>query len=254
MKFIEKTFGHRVVSQVKYDSKEQKKRECHHETRKGVLDEIKQWTDTYSDAKNCWWITGKPAVGKSTIGAKAAETFEDEKSLYAQYFVTRSIAATTDPENLLPTMAQQLAENSVFAAQAIEDKLRTTLLSDVKKFSYCQVQVLLLEPLRAIAQYAPKVMVVIDGVDEFANAEPSVLSKVTSVLCSIMLDLPRAAHRNRILRFVRYGCTGKTPVPSSPQTCELTAVILTAVNRIETVNFSRITASYGYTGACSVIS
>ena len=64
----------------------------------------------------------------------------------------------------------------------------------------------------------------------------------------------RAAHRNRILRFVRYGCTGKTPVPSSPQTCELTAVILTAVNRIETVNFSRITASYGYTGACSVIS
>ena len=190
MKFIEKTFGHRVVSQAKYDSKEQKKRECHHETRKGVLDEIKQWTDTYSDAKNCWWITGKPAVGKSTIGAKAAETFEDEKSLYAQYFVTRSIAATTDPENLLPTMAQQLAENSVFAAQAIEDKLRTTLLSDVKKFSYCQVQVLLLEPLRAIAQYAPKVMVVIDGVDEFANAEPSVLSKVTSVLCSIMLDLP----------------------------------------------------------------
>ena len=59
----------------------------------------------------------------------------------------------------------------------------------------------------------------------------------------------RAAHRNRILRFVRYGCTGKTSVPSSPQTCELTAV-----NRIETVNFSRITASYGYTGACSVIS
>ena len=67
-------------------------------------------------------------------------------------------------------------------------------------------------------------------------------------------SVTRAAHRNRILRFVRYGCTGKTPVPSSPQTCELTAVILTAVNRIETVNFSRITASYGYTGACSVIS
>ena len=30
----------------------------------------------------------------------------------------------------------------------------------------------------------------------------------------------------------------KTPVPSSPQTCKLTAV-----NRIDTINFSRITAT-----------
>ena len=33
-------------------------------------------------------------------------------------------------------------------------------------------------------------MLVIDGVDELVNAEPSDLSKVTSVLCGIMLDLP----------------------------------------------------------------
>ena len=58
----------------------------------------------------------------------------------------------------------------------------------------------------------------------------------------------RAAHRNRTIRFVRYGCTGKTPVPSRLQIYKLTAVIFTAVNRIETVNFSRITALYGYTG------
>jgi nucleoside-triphosphatase THEP1 len=190
LKFIEKTLGNRVVPQAKYDSKEQKKREYHKETRKGVLDEIRLWTRTHSDTKNCWWITGKPAVGKSTIGAKVAETLEDEESLYAQYFVTRNIPATTDPDNILPTMAQQLAENSPFAAQAIQDKLKTTLLSDVKKLSDCQAQALLLEPLRAVAQYARKVVVVIDGVDELANAEPSVLSEVTSVLCSIMSDLP----------------------------------------------------------------
>jgi hypothetical protein len=39
---------------------------------------------------------------------------------------------------------------------------------------------------------------------------------------------------------VQYGCMGKTPVPSSPQTCKLMAVIFTAINRIDTVNFSRI--------------
>ena len=190
LKFIEKTLGHRVVPQAKYDSKEQKKRECHEETREGVLDEIKQWTDTYSDTENCWWITGKPGVGKSTIGAKVAETLEDEKSLYAQYFVTRNIAATTDLENILPTMAQQLAENSLFAALAIQDKLEKTPLSNVKKFLDCQAQALLLEPLRAISQYSRKVVVVIDGIDELANTEPSILSKVTSILCCIMSDLP----------------------------------------------------------------
>jgi nucleoside-triphosphatase THEP1 len=191
LKYIEKTLGNRVVPQA---SKEHRKREYLDETRKKVLNEIGVWARTHSDTKdtkNCWWITGQPAVGKSTIGVKVAETFENEKSLYAQYFVTRNIQATTDPENILPTMAQQLAENSLFAAQAIEDKLRTTLvLNDVKKFSVCQAQALLLEPLQAIAQHATNVVVVIDGVDELANTEPSVLSEVTSVLCSIMSDLP----------------------------------------------------------------
>ena len=165
-------------------------REYHEETRKGVLNEIRLWTDTYSDTKNCWWITGKPGVGKSSIGAKVAETFKDEKCLYAQYFVTRNIAITTYPDNIFPTMAQQLAKKSPLAALVIQDKLETTPLSVVEKLSIRQAEALLLEPLRAIAQYSPKVVVVIDAVDELANTEPSDLSKVTSILCSVMLDLP----------------------------------------------------------------
>jgi nucleoside-triphosphatase THEP1 len=190
LQFIEETLGHRVVPQAKYDSEGQKQREYHETTRKGVLDEIKLWTDTRSDTKNCWWITGKPGVGKSTIGAKVAESFKDEKSLYAQYFITRNIKYTTDPNNILPTMAQQLAKKSPLAALVIQDKLETTPLSVVEKLSVRQAKALLLEPLQAIARYAPKIVVVIDGVDELANAEPSVLSEVTSVLCSIMSDLP----------------------------------------------------------------
>jgi NACHT domain len=190
LQFIEERLGHRVVLQAKYDSEGQKEREYHETTRKGVLDDIRLWTDTRSDTENCWWITGKPGVGKSTIGAKVAETFEDEKSLYTQYFVTRNIGATTNPDNIIPTMAKQLAEKSPLAALVIQDRLETTPLSVVKKLSDSQAQALLLEPLRAVAQYALKVVVVIDGVDELANTEPSVLSKVTSVLCSIMSNLP----------------------------------------------------------------
>ena len=78
------------------------------------------------------------------------------------------------------------------AALVIQDKLETTPLNIIKKLSDTQAHVLFLEPLWAIAEYAPKVQVVlvIDGVDELVNAEPSDLSKVTSVLCGIMLDLP----------------------------------------------------------------
>ena len=190
LQFITEKLGDRVVPQAKYDSKGQKERECQEGTRKEVLDEIELWARTRSDTKNCWWITGKPGVGKSTIGARVTEIFEDEKSLYAQYFITRNIAVTTDSDNILPTMAQQLARKSPLAALIIQDMLETTPLSVIKKLSDRQAQVLLLEPLRAIAQYAPKVVVVIDGVDELANAAVFVLSKVTSVLCSIMSDLP----------------------------------------------------------------
>ena len=192
LQFITDTLGDRVIPEARYDSKGQKERECHEGTRKEVLEEIEQWAHARSDTQNCWWITGKPGVGKSSIGAKVAETFEDEKSLYAQYFVTRNIAVTTDHDNILPTMAQQLAKKSPLAALVLHDMLETTPLSVVKKLSDRQAQVLLLEPLRAIAQYAPNVVVIIDGVDELAKAEleASVLSKVTSVLCSVMSDLP----------------------------------------------------------------
>ena len=58
----------------------------------------------------------------------------------------------------------------------------------------------------------------------------------------------------RTIQFVRYGCIGKTPIPYRLQIYKLTAVIFMAINRIETVNFSRITALYRYTGGQSIIS
>ena len=198
MQFINETLGDGVVPQAKHDSKEQKKQDYHDETQiiEEMLNEIDQWARTPSDTstsdtknKNCWWITVIPAVGKPSLGAKVAKVFQNEKSLYAQYFVTRDVAATTDPDNIFPAMAQQLAEKSPLAALVIHHKLETTPLSIFKEFSDGQARSLLLEPLLAIAQYAPKVVVVIHGVDELANAEPSIISRITSVLCSIMSDL-----------------------------------------------------------------
>ena len=52
-------------------------------------------------------------------------------------------------------------------------------------------------------------------------------------------------HHNRTIRFVQYGCTSKTPVPSRLQIYKLTAVNIMAVNHIDTVNFTHNTALYG---------
>ena len=251
LEFIKETLGDRVVLQAKYDSKGQKERELHEETRKEVLDQIKLWVRTPSSAKNCWWITGKPGVGKSTIGAKVAETFEDEKSLYAQYFITRNIATTTNPDNIFPTMAQQLAKKAPLAALVIQDILEKTPPSVVKKLSDRQAQVLLLEPLRAIAQYAPTVVVIIDGVDEVAKAELSVsskvtsgLSKVTSVLCSIMSDLPTNV---KILIFSRPEETITAEIPSHIKRLDLaTEKSISDVDRLVRATLRDVAKNYSW--------
>ena len=80
------------------------------------------------------------------------------------------------------------------------------------------------------------------------EAQEMVFTDVAASGSLEMIALSRAAHRNCTIRFVRYGCMGKTPIPSRLQIYKLTAVIFTAINRIYSVNFSRITALYGYTG------
>lgn len=187
---IQTSLGNRVVPMAKYDSEGQKKREYHEQTRKDVLNQIAVWTDQKSGTARCMWVTGRTGVGKSTIGAQVAERLEDERSLYAQFFVTRDIADTTNPDNIFPTMAQQLAEKSSLAAVVIHEKLEVTLPSLVKRLSYEQALAIFVEPLRTITSYANKVVIIIDGVDELDNTDASTLSKVTSILCSVIRDLP----------------------------------------------------------------
>src|SRR5882762_11490531 len=187
---IQTKLGKRVIFQAKYDAEGQKKREYHDKTRKKVLDKIATWTFQESETARCMWITGKAGVGKSTIGMEVAKRLEDENRLYAQFFITRDIAHTTDPDNIFPTMAWQLAERSPLAAVVIHDKLEHVRASHIKEFSFHQVHAIFVEPLRAIPQYEDKVVIIVDGIDELDNTDPSTLSKVTSVLCRVMHDLP----------------------------------------------------------------
>ncbi|KAJ7909118.1 hypothetical protein B0H13DRAFT_2493818 [Mycena leptocephala] len=189
---IQATLGKRIVPSAKYDAKEQREREYIVNTRLDILEEIMTWTNLKSNTENCLWITGKVYVGKSTIAAHLAEKLGDEKSLYAQFFIARAIDSTTDPDSIFPTMAWQLAERSPLAAVLIKKNL-DSVPSHASRLSKEQASALFLEPLQVIAQYAGKVVIILDGVDELVKLRefPTfTLSKVTSILCDIVHDLP----------------------------------------------------------------
>ncbi|KAJ6548775.1 hypothetical protein B0H19DRAFT_1237461 [Mycena capillaripes] len=191
LQFIQTELGNHVVPLAKYDVAEQKKkREYHKQTRQSVLGKIAQWKDAGPNSEYCLWITGKVGVGKSTIGTHVAEKSKDDKSLYAQFFISRDIDATTNPDNIFPTMAQQLAERSPLAALVIHEKLKKVLPSHISSLSDNQARAIFIEPLKAIAQYEGKIFIIIDGIDELADTDPSIISEVTAILCRVVLDLP----------------------------------------------------------------
>ena len=211
--YIKETLGSRVVPQAKYE--EQRKLQCHEVTRDEVLTEIDVWTRTPSPSEHCLWILGKPGVGKSAIGITATKCLKDRKritanssgvdqvaqttaecwlkekaSLFAQFFVNRALALTTEPNHIFPTLAMQLASAYPLAALLIHNTLIKTP-TIAKTLSEAQARALFIEPICAIARYKPDMaVVVIDGVDELSDTNSVLLSHFTSILSTVVSDLP----------------------------------------------------------------
>ena len=134
-----------------------------------------------------------------TISAKSdSETTRDKPprvTLVAEYFVSFREATTSSIESLFPTIAMQLANASPVAQVVIDDALKQTpTIAD--EFNDDQARALFIEPLCAVAaeHNLHKLVMVIDGVDEFvdkfARANQDVLYTVTSTLCDAMAKLP----------------------------------------------------------------
>ena len=81
MDAIKDALSSRLAEEAKYE--QQDKTECDEVTRGDVLARIDQWVRTLSDTEHCWWITGKPAVGKSAIGITVAQCLKDRQPIQA---------------------------------------------------------------------------------------------------------------------------------------------------------------------------
>jgi nucleoside-triphosphatase THEP1 len=173
-----------VAHRVRYE--EQNKAFCAPNTRVGILKELEWWATELSDDQRICWIAGIPGSGKSTIAATIARRLKEYNVLCAQYFISRNVPDTTDPQRLFPTIARQLAESPA-AARVIHEELRGTSADTLAKE---QAMALLLKPIQAASRQSGTLVIVIDALDELESPGKD---DVASILSSVASQLPKNA-------------------------------------------------------------
>lgn len=165
-RFFSETLATRTVISPTYDK--QDKRPCDPDTRVEVLADIKGWVnDIRLGSPNFLWLTGDPGCGKSAITASITRECKNQHVLWAQFFINRNNAETTDPNSYFPSIARQLANRSEDVAQVIHDILKNEL-SLMDGISAEQAAKLFVDSIRMASLLEPDrpVVVVIDGLDE----------------------------------------------------------------------------------------
>src|ERR1700675_4579674 len=132
--FLSQTLYRHTVANATYD--EQGKQPCDADTRIAMLADIKTWVyDMSSSSQSFLWLTGDPGSGKSAITASVARDCKDAGILWAQFFINRNNADTTDPKSYFPSIARQLAVHipDSDVALGIHDALKTmpSLVDDI---------------------------------------------------------------------------------------------------------------------------
>ncbi|KAF7368185.1 hypothetical protein MVEN_00137600 [Mycena venus] len=174
----EKLTGH-VAVQHKFT--DQSKSLCAAGTRVDIQADILKWLLPQPGTKErIFWITGIAGSGKSTLSATVIESLRKNKEhtpVAAQFFISRNIPETINPDKIIPTIALQLAEFSPVAAGIIHDVLERGFPATREK----QVEELLLAPIQELCKSCDVVIILIDALDELENAADSVKEILESI-------------------------------------------------------------------------
>ncbi|KAJ6482647.1 hypothetical protein C8R45DRAFT_830907, partial [Mycena sanguinolenta] len=123
-----------------------------------------QWLSSQDPTdERIFWIMGIAGSGKSTLSATLVDKLRNTKiPVAAQFFISRNIPETIDPQKLVPTIALQLAESYPAVACIIEAALKNGLPGSQEE----QVKKLLLAPIQEICKSQNRVIILIDALDE----------------------------------------------------------------------------------------
>ena len=161
--------GH-IVPDAAYNSKVRQAEyatTCQPETRKRVLRDLKDWAGRDDDQAVCW-LYGPAGSGKSTIAHTIAEQCGDE--LGASFFFSRGKGSRSVTTGLLPTLAYQLATR----VPPLQILMQRALQSDPLILSQTlndQFRKLIVDPILAINKPLPRMVVVIDALDECSDED-----------------------------------------------------------------------------------
>jgi nucleoside-triphosphatase THEP1 len=174
---IKEKLANHITTQHKFT--DQSKSLCAPDTRVEIQRDILEWLSPQPGTnERIFWITGIAGSGKSTLSATLVDNLRKEHTpVAAQFFISRNIPETTNPDKIIPTIAQQLAESSPAAAHIIHDKLKYGFPSSRKE----QVEELLLAPIRELSKSGNAVIILIDALDELGNAADSVKEILESI-------------------------------------------------------------------------
>jgi AAA ATPase domain len=164
----------------------QGKQPCDANTRTAILADIDTWIHNFSgDSQNFLWLTGDPSSGKSAITASVASKCKDDDTLWAQFFINRNNADTTNSKSYFPSIARQLIDHKPDSdvALTIHSALqnRRTLVDNI---SIEQASKLFVDAIEVASKLNSEkaVVVVIDGLDETNRSRLSLTAGIFSEL------------------------------------------------------------------------
>ncbi|KIM88218.1 hypothetical protein PILCRDRAFT_62507, partial [Piloderma croceum F 1598] len=161
--------GH-IIPDALYNSKargDEYATTCQPETRERVLRDLTDWAKRGDDQAMCW-LYGPAGSGKSTIAHTIAERCE--ANLGASFFFSRGKGSRSDATGLFATLAYQLATR-VPPLQALMER---ALQNDPLILSQTlgdQFRKLILDPILAIGEPLPTMIIVLDALDECSDED-----------------------------------------------------------------------------------
>ena len=143
--------------------------ECLRGTRVDVLRFTMDWVNDPTTNQRILWLYGLAGSGKSTLSTTIANIFNASGELGAFLFFDRDVTERSNPSTVVRTLAHQLAGSHPAAARAIRaviERNTNIFISPLR----LQFQKLILEPLSAVTGVAPKIILVLDALDECGTA------------------------------------------------------------------------------------
>ncbi|KAF8974244.1 hypothetical protein BDZ97DRAFT_5584 [Flammula alnicola] len=159
--------SHNITHGATHDSAEREPPpRCHPETRKAVVSDIIEWVNDSSRASNILWLHGPAGIGKTAIAQTVCELCQRNGQLGGSFFFSRASPGRNHGQNLVATIAYQLAIAIPQVANAIE----STIANDpaiLSKNMKLQFEKLIVEPLRLLYYLTATTFIIfIDGLDE----------------------------------------------------------------------------------------